>query len=100
MQEWIRLHNGGGGGGVGWGSLHILYKAVTYSTLNHPVVMYVDSVWRIYRSGSGSTVVIVGGGGGGPCMSCDLQACLCSLSTLNQPVAMCVDSVWRLYRSG
>ena len=51
--------------------------------------------WIRLHSGGGG-----GGGGGGPCMSCDLQACLCSLSTLNQPVAMCVDSVWRLYRSG
>ena len=56
MQEWIRLHSGGGGGG--------------------------------------------GGGEGVPCMSCNLQACLCRLSTLNHPLVMCVDSVWRLCRSG
>ena len=87
--------------GDGWGEFpaclvtyrHVLYyKAVTYSTLslNHPLVMCVDSVWRLCRSGSGSTVLREG----------KFPACLCSLSTHNHPVAMCVDSVWRLCRSG
>ena len=102
--------------GDGWGEFpaclvtyrHVLYyKAVTYSTLslNHPLVMCVDSVWRLCRSGSGSTVW---GDGWGEFPACLVtyrhvlyyKAVTYSTLSLNHPLVMCVDSVWRLCRSG